>query len=163
MVKLDRIMERIHIPTIFGGKCASKYIQKNYWWLRSPNTTDSGLAYFVYSDGDVGFNGHIVYSSSYGRKDRRTRTASSVCASCTRMMTSATTTAVSAIPTDVMVAFWIKLLLISNYWWLRSPGTTYDGNYAWRVNPVGVGGGEYGYGSGIWNSYGRILRALLQI
>ena len=56
----------------FKGGGNSKRIAKlngsaNYWWLRSPNTTDSGLAYFVYSDGDVGFNGHNVYNS-YGRR-----------------------------------------------------------------------------------------------
>ena len=56
------------IPTEYYGRPLDRnyYLYSKYWWLRSPNTTDSGLAYFVYSDGDVGFNGHNVYNS-YGR------------------------------------------------------------------------------------------------
>ena len=38
-----------------------------------------------------------------------------------------------------------------NYWWLRSPGTYYDGS-AWLVIPSG---NVYDYGDRVFNSYGR--------
>ena len=47
-------------------KYAFKFIQK-YWWLRSPRTSGSRVAYLVNPFGDVhGSNGYYVYYS-YGR------------------------------------------------------------------------------------------------
>lgn len=56
-------MERIHIPTEFGKKYASKFIQK-YWWLRSPSTVSSNGTCLVNSFGVVYYGGGV--SSSYG-------------------------------------------------------------------------------------------------
>lgn len=41
-----------------------------------------------------------------------------------QMVPSASSTTMSAIPTDAMVDFWIEIIIyIQIYWWLRSPGT----------------------------------------
>ena len=61
----------------------------------------------------------------------------------------------STVPTDVMVAFWIEIIIYTQkYWWLRSPHTdrTYDYT-AWQVFPDGTVG--YGYYGTIKYSYGR--------
>ena len=40
----------------------------NYWWLRSPGTGDSGIAWYINPSGGVGTNGDgDVDYSSYGR------------------------------------------------------------------------------------------------
>ena len=55
-----------------------------------------------------------------------------------QMVPSASSTTMSAIPTDAMVDFWIEIIIyIQIYWWLRSPDL---GNYygAWHVWSDGV-------------------------
>lgn len=65
-------------------------------------------------------------------------------------MTSATTTTLSRIPTDIYLMDYSKF--IQKYWWLRSPFTDWDG-YAFLVGPSG-GVVDYVYGS-VTYSYGR--------
>lgn len=82
---------------------------QNYWWLRSPNTRWVDSTFDVATDGELHISNYISMYS-YGRKDRRTRTTTSVHGTCDLVVTSTSTALVSLIPMDI-IEFQISLFL----------------------------------------------------
>ena len=74
--------------------------QADSWWLRSPHTGHTDVAYVVRSSGDVGYSDYWHVTGSYGAL--RTPASTTLRVGCGRVMTWTVTAAVWTVPTGYL-------------------------------------------------------------